>query len=229
MKKEIIYLNFPISILRDAFCDIKKVLHDVVWYAIYKQSRYYGDSIGAAAVFFRIPLVCEETAKTQGEILHILHSGKMPSVSLDKQKLLEFYTQEKSEFEIACLCAFCAIKSIIGSKDYVFTNKALIIARMFGFAKPEDFNDTDHLQELKAKYSQRYHIDRVIKKLELEWGLRKYGNNNRGFYLSFSEKHESLAKICENNKLKNKLSQLADIKRLAKEKAEKELKEQQLK
>lgn len=33
---------------------------------------------------------------------------------------------------IACFCAFCAIKSILGDNVYVKTNKSLIVARMFG-------------------------------------------------------------------------------------------------
>lgn len=40
--------------------------------------------------------------------------------------------QPEKETDIAYFCAFCAIKSILGDKGYIKTNKSLIIARMFG-------------------------------------------------------------------------------------------------
>jgi hypothetical protein len=55
-----------------------------------------------------------------------------PFASVRLKMLWDYYDNPKKETDIAYFCAFCAIKSILGDKGYIKTNKSLIIARMFG-------------------------------------------------------------------------------------------------
>ena len=55
-----------------------------------------------------------------------------PFASVRLKMLWDYYNNPKKEADIAYFCAFCAIKSILGNKEYIKTNKSLVIARMFG-------------------------------------------------------------------------------------------------
>ena len=173
MKKEdIIYINFPISLLKNAFIDIKNTVDIIFGYAVYKHSQTleYGDELAkmkAAAKFFKInfgdiqkTISCAKDLQTNR-----LYDLKTPNVSINSDILWDFYKNKKTEFDIACFCAFCAIKSILGSKEYVKSNKGMVIARMFGDAKqnvkieyPDEFRTlTDAANYILIKYE--YHTN----------------------------------------------------------------------
>ena len=142
-KKEVTYMNFPISFLGDAFIDVAKTINCIFRYAVFKHSENleFGDEkarFKKAAEFFSIKFGDSDRALMLGENLKdgCRYSIKSPNASVNMVILWDFYKNKKSEFNIACFCAFCAIKSILGSKEYVKSNKEMILARMFGETKP---------------------------------------------------------------------------------------------
>lgn len=162
---------------------------------------------------------CLEIAK---EIEKQIPSSE-PFPMISKSLLFEFRDKEKSEFELVQFVAYIAVRSILGQKTFVKTNKKHIVSRIFGYASckclPDDNNP--ELTGLMNKYSQRYHLDKVILSLELNWEVITYSNNVRGMYVSLKNKinMEDLALIVETKKQKNRIELLKQEKKQAKEKA----------
>lgn len=160
-KKNIIYVNFPISLLKDAFKNIKNMIDLIFDYAVYKHSQTleYGDELEKmkdAAKFFEINFgnIKGAISMAKGLQTNNLYDLKAPNASINIAILWDYYNNKKTEFDIACFCAFCAIKSILGSKDYVKTNKGMILVRMFGESKVSNVSFPDEFNNLvdAAKY-----------------------------------------------------------------------------
>lgn len=158
MKKGgIIYINFPISLLKEAFSNIRETVDLIFDYAVYKHSRTleHGDDLArmkAAAKFFNIKFGNIENALSSAKELQTnpIYDLRTPNASININVLWDFYKNKKTESDIACFCAFCAIKSILGSKEYVKTNKAMIISRMFGDSKVTQKSDKQYPTEFKS-------------------------------------------------------------------------------
>ncbi len=146
-----------------------------------------------------------------------------PFPMINKELLLNFRKNDKTEFEIAQFLAYISIRSILGTKSYCRTNKAMIVSRMFGYASknhlPNKMNP--RLQNLYEKYSNRYHIDKVIQNLELNWNIITYSNNIRGLYVANGNKIsiDDLVLIAEKKKKQNRVKALKAEKNQAREKA----------
>ena len=137
MDKKVEYMNFPITILQGAFKDIKGTIASIMSYTTYKHSL--GLKLGnesqrmkEAAHFFSITFGNIERAMQKAKEIHNSVNRGTPFASVRLKMLWDYYNNPKREVDIACFCAFCAIKSILGNKEYIKTNKSLIIARMFG-------------------------------------------------------------------------------------------------
>ena len=303
MENKAEYLNFPISFFTDDFFKIKDTLDNIMDYATgkYAQNLEHGTEEGkvkAAAKFFNISF--GDINKVESEYKRILRNYNLesPNVSLRLSIMWDYYKNDKSEFQIACFRAFCAIKSILGGNETVVTNKDMIIARMFGKSKPEkkqkdmfgnilnkesefttsisearlyinksgyeinsDAIITDAIKSsdlhaekncgwkirkndlskwakknklpmkfisiedttnemLEKKYIKRYHIDKILTDLQLNWGLNLHSAQGmRGFRLSFKKDIEEIAIINEKNKKKTKIELLKERKKKASENA----------
>ena len=98
--------------------------------------------------------------------------GKDALVSLKTDMILDFFVNPKSSEDYELLAAYCGVKSIIGSKAYVGTNKKFIVARMVG-AKDEttlkamlaDPHRNEALSEVYRMFCHRHHADILIDKL----------------------------------------------------------------
>jgi hypothetical protein len=192
--------------------------------------------------FYQIHLAYQSLG-ISGNIQNCLKIGKQiedkipenePMPMISKSLSFEFRDKDKSEFEIIQLCAFIAAKSILGVKSSVKTNKMHIVCRMFGYSSIKQLPPTlpKSINKLFLKYSNRYHIDKVLQQLELNWNLITYSNNIRGMYIAMSNKTsiEQLALIAETKKQKNRIAELKKQKEDAKAKALQQLnKQQQLK
>ncbi|MEZ7496839.1 hypothetical protein QO206_15190 [Leeuwenhoekiella aequorea] len=96
--------------------------------------------------------------------------------------LFTFRDEDKSIDDIFQLCAYIGAKSIIGTKEYIKTNKEHLFARIFGFKKADKASKEEYHKMLYEKYSKRYQFD--ILKVQLEnWGFYTYSYKTRGFYL----------------------------------------------
>lgn len=200
------YVTFPVALLKDAFVDIEKVCKNAVNYAIYSKAKTV-DGMEEALRYYRIinHNCTIENLYEECQILHDSFEGlSSPMVSLNRDTLIQFMNQPKSEFEIAVFCAFCGIRSIIGKKQYVKTNNNFLIARMFGCRSMEEFDKL----EIKPNYWYWYFstdkkmrnnlTDKIIKySLVLDWGLKYYSGRNRGFYISFELQASDLKLLAE--------------------------------
>ena len=153
---------------------------------------------------------------------------KEPMVSCKFDHLENFYKNEKDEYEKIQLVAFLAIKSILGNKPWVKTNKNHIVCRMIGYSSvkelPNKFSENEY--KLFNTYSHRYHIDKLIRKLELNWRLVVYGKNMKGMCIGLKDSItlEKLVFEAEKNREKNRIIDLKNLKRDAELKALNQLK-----
>lgn len=142
---------------------------------------------------------------------------------INKSLVFDFRDNEKSEFDLIQFAAYISVRSIIGIKDHCKTNKPMIISRMFGYKSTKHLPDNMEpiIKELFQKYSNRYHIDKVMMFLESDWNILTYSNNMRGMYISTGKKKtiDSLAVIAESKKRKNKFDKIKQKKNEAKAKA----------
>ena len=141
-------------------------------------------------------------------------SGTEPMAMINVATLFNFRDCFKSEFNIATLCVYAAIKSTIGKdKKYVKSNKEFILNRAF----PTN-------AAMRDKYSTRRRWEYLIKELESNWGVIYYANHTRGFYISLGKLNLlELAKVAEKSKVKNQVDELKAKKEEAKRKALEEI------
>jgi hypothetical protein len=175
------------------------------------------DKMEAAGDQLDISFNDPEYSYENGEDLYNEHYGT-PMTSISFQILFDYYQNEKNEFEIACLLGFAAFRSILQGKPYCKTNKAHIHARMCGYPSIKDL--PAGLPEVEQKYATRYHMDKVIRQLELNWYLKTFSNHTRGIYFGFEKiTLEALAVLNEQAKKKTKEAQLKQAKAAALAKA----------
>lgn len=160
-----------------------------------------------------------------------------PYPSVNKSKLFEYRDENKTEFDLMQFACYIGIRSILGVKSYCRTNKEMILCRAFGYASKKHLPVTMNpdIKELFNKYLKRYHIDKVLQSLQLNWNILIYSHNIRGLYIG-SENLEkkitldSMALLAETQKKKNQIAELKKRKHEATEKALQQLnKGQQLK
>jgi hypothetical protein len=120
---------------------------------------------------------------------------------IGKHTLFHYRDNHKTETELAQLLAYIAIRSIIGEKGFTKTNKPHIICRMFGYKSIKDIESIT-VSDIFKKYSNRYHIDKTLKALELDWHVCVYSNKTRGLFISLSNKIplKKLVEIAEQKK-----------------------------
>ena len=222
-KNETRFMTFPVALLKDAFTDIESVCNNSIDYAIYARAKSVG-GMQDALDFFGVSLSKNGTIKNvyqSGKVLHDSFEGSAsPMVSVNKDILYQFMQQPKTEFEIRVFCAFCAVRSIIGTDPYKKTTNDFVIARMFGYRSAEEFENL----ETKPDYWQRcfstekkirYHLtDKIIfGELEFNWGLKYHSTRSRGFWVSFKLDFEVLVMQAEKRKKKFIDKERSDAKR----------------
>ena len=227
------YVTFPVSLLKDAFTNIKKVCNNAMDYAIYSKAVNYAiyaksetiDEIEEALTFYGLSLSKNGTFENQyksGKVLYDSFEGSAsPMVSVNKDILFQFIQQPKTEFEIGVFCAFCAVRSIIGIDSYKKATNDFLISRMFGYRSVEEFENLETKPDYWQKYFStdgkiRYHLtDKIILgELESNWGLKYYSSRSRGFWVSFKLDLEILVTEAEKRKKKFIDKERSDVKRL---------------
>lgn len=138
-------------------------------------------------------------------LLHAYQPGD-PMPMLKASTLLEFNQQDKTEYDVAELCMYAAIRSSIGKKDYIRTNRLHLVARMFGYAGKNQVPESK--PALYRKYLNRYHFDKVLAALRDNWGIVQYAHHTRGMYLAAGKMSlENLALKAESSKQAYKAKQ----------------------
>lgn len=130
MDKKAEYMNFPITILQEAFKNIRETVDNIMDYATYKHSLglEFGNEnqrMKEAAHFFNIKFGNIERAIQKAKKIHNSVKKGTPFASVRLKMLWDYYNNPKKEADIAYFCAFCAIKSILGKKNTSRQIKAL--------------------------------------------------------------------------------------------------------
>lgn len=211
------YLNVPVPMLKDLHSNSKRFFDDAFDVGLYlysktltgSEEKRYKDSLhffGITQRNFKNGIV---TAK---QFLNRI-PDKYPTIGIEKDMLFDYYKNDKSDFDIICLSAFLGIRSILGKKPYDKTNKSLIHARMFGYNTAKEL--PVELTPLQEKYKIRWHMDKLLEELQINWHLKVLWNHNRGFYLSFDLSFDEMAAIIEKDKQIFKIQQLKELKKKA--------------
>jgi hypothetical protein len=219
------YLNIPVMMLKELYTDSKKFYNDVFDVGIYlysktlkgSEEKRYKDALKFLGITQGYVTVAIKNANNLLSKMPV----KYPVTGIDREMLFDYYKNEKSDFDIACLGAFLGIKSIIGTKPFCKTNKAFIHFRMFGYASAKEV--PVKLTSIEEKYRIRWHMDKVLLELQTNWYLKLYSNHQRGMYISFDLSLGELALKSEKSKQLTKIKQFKDMKRKAIENAKAQL------
>jgi len=205
------YFNFPVKVLEGIFDDKQKVLSDALDYFLYSHSLKLEldatkiDLFKSSAKYFNVNLGNVSQSFKRGKELFDSIPADSPKVGLNTSIYWDFYKNHKSDFEIACLTAFLAIKSIIGTKPYCKMNNAYLWARMSGNSKA--MKEVSELSDDVKRYANEYQTVKIKNALREDWNLVTYSRYTRGFYVSFTLKLPELIMEAEKRRKSTKESQ----------------------
>lgn len=189
------YLNFPIQLLVGFVAEPKKVLNEIIDYAIYQNSLKleFGNELQKtkeSASFYNMTLASAKNTLDNGKILYTSIPENSPKVGLSISMFWDFYKNDKTEFDKVCLLGFLAIKSILGNKSYCKVTNSYLWARMDG--KTNTIVEVSELSNEVRKYANRYQTENIKNELILNWHLIYYSRYTRGFYVSLKMSFEDL-------------------------------------
>lgn len=207
------YLLFPIELLQES--EIKKVCDKALDYGIYRKAL---DFIVEGEIKV-MPKHIEQSLKyfglSGGNLPNMVNKGKVlfdtfnhnnPMVSISKEILMQFYKEDKTDFEVLTFRAYCAIRSILTTKPYAKATNDYLMARMYGFRSVANFEQSE------SHVLPRYQLDKIKLELQKDWYLIYYSRQTRGFYLSFSISLEKLIYHAELNRESYKAKTLKQAK-----------------
>lgn len=209
------YLNIPVPMLKDLHINSKKFFKEAFVVGTYSYSKTLKGSeekcYRDAIEFFRFKQ--EDVSFLIINAKQVLNRmpAKYPTVGIEKKILIDYYKNDKDDSDIMCLAAFLGIKSIIGKKLYCKTNKGLIHARMFGYSNVKEL--PKQLTPLQLKYQIRWHMDKVLLKLQMNWFLKLISDHHRGMYISFNMSLEQLTIAIESLKAQKSVQRFKEMKR----------------
>lgn len=211
------YLNFPVPLIWGLFHNKDHFFYNILAVGPYyimdrfegSEKERYSLAMNFLGVSFHNYLQMKDRAFG---LLHELHPH-LPITGIDRDMLFDYGQNQKTEFEIACLGAFLGIKSILGTKPYCKTNKALIHARMFGYASVKEL--PQELRPIEKKYQSRWFMDAVLIELQMNWSVKIVSNHKRGMLISFDLDFKDLALVQINSEKQNKIQQFKEMKRNA--------------
>ncbi|MCA0229825.1 MAG: hypothetical protein LCH91_05135 [Bacteroidetes bacterium] len=209
------FFTFPVELLRGAFTNIAGVCSDAFAYAVYVRCKTYGETPLRGVLYFRIAYDATEAKGVYVRGRELYDSFTRPVlVSVNKAIVFNFMGNPKTDFEIAVFCAFCGLRSIIGTKPYVKTNNGLLLARMFGYASVKEFEalkekHSYYLDNFSTAQKIRYQLTKKIirNELVLTWGLKYYSSQSKGFYASFKLGLDALVLYAKKSRKSTKLKQ----------------------
>lgn len=175
--------------------------------------------------YFNIKLVGLDIEAEYKAIRTIKLEGQ-PLCMVKRDLIWEYYNGKKSERQMAQFAAFAALKSILGKRKCIITNKNHIVARMFGYSSIKSLDDPfETIHPLYPKYSKRYNIDKLLEELEFSWNLKTMSAPGlHGFYVSFTMDYEQLALLAVKRMKKTKRDELHEMKQKARMSAKRQLK-----
>lgn len=219
------YLNFPIFLIEDLMIDKDRALKNILYCGIYSHSLKFdkGDDYEkflSSAKYYNTLLGGDKRAKQKkfetGRDLYNKYIS-YPITGLNIEIFWDYYKNDKTEFEVICLVAYLALKSIIGRKPYCKVTNGYLWARMCGFRHSID--DVNQLLPHIKKYANEYQTVKIKKTLRDDWGMRTYSRYTRGFYISFTIELDSLVFEAEKRRKITKEKQYRELEKIAIQKA----------
>ena len=211
------FFNAPIQLLNGFMEDSKSCLDNIFDYAVYyhaENTLFQGEistRLKASCNYFGVKPGSYENLSKNGSALVNSLPVNSPKFGISKDIFFDFYKNDKSQFEKACLLAFLALKSIIGSKPYAKITNGFLWARMDG--KPESVTTETELSSAILSYSNEYQTGKIKKHLRDSWGLVYYGRYTRGCFYSFTLSFDDLVFQAEKRR-KSNIDKLHKVKEL---------------
>ncbi len=229
------YATVPITLLKNIHKDQGGTIRQMFDYAVYDrmikefsdmdEDDLTTDEIVYSLNYFHLNSNRLESRLQDGKELYYKYKPD-PNASISIELLLKFQ-EEKTEFELVVFSFYVAIRSMIGTKAYYKGTDDNWVLRAFGYSSKEDFEKkvtTSQNRDLIAKYSMRYHKDKIKKVLQNDWFLIYYSNHVRGYYASFKMDFKSLVNIAEDKRDLSKQKELlrkAEVQQVLAERANK--------
>lgn len=190
------YFTFPVAYLAEAFSDFNAMGQNIVDYSLYAMSEKYQGTIDQrmeqAANYLNVKMGNRARTIDKGGHLYRSVADRSPMASIKTSLLWDYMNNDKTDFEIACFVAYCALKSILGRQPYKKITNEFLLARMAGQAKTGgDLPDTI------KRYASRYQLDRIKEELRLNWGIVIYARYTRGFWVAVSKDTDSPTQLVQ--------------------------------
>ena len=206
------FFNFPIMMMQgvlEGWKDKKEFLKDLLYYHIQSHAEKLEDLneyeetseqlFRRSAEYWNVTMEGSVSSRLQRAVSLIEDfGGARVFVGISTDVFWNFYNNEKTQFEWECLAAFLALKSILGNKTFCKSNNALLYARMSGYESAD----------VNSITLSRFHRDKIILKLELEWNLKYYSRYTKGFYFGFDTTLQDLIFFAEDRRESFKAKEL---------------------
>lgn len=179
MKTDRIF-NFSISFLPDLYGNTQHAISSIVCCAIVYRMKEKGESFEEACDYFGISVNSNFFERTVGQPPFDNLAKSRGGIS--HKTAFEFKDKRKTSREKLTLCAFQAIKSIVGAKPYARTTRRQILSRMSGSDKNTD-DISSYVSNLSGARGRR-RFDTLLDSLSL-YGVETYTPQGcHGFYIS---------------------------------------------
>ena len=207
------FFNFPIMMMQgvlEGWKEKDEFLRDILYFHIENHAQKIEDlneyeetevqRFKRSAEFWGVKMSgnIERSYERGAELLEEFEKSKV-FVGISTDVFWNFYQNEKTQFEWECLAAFLALKSILGNKTFCKTNNALLFARMSG---------NESVKDLHSLTLSRFHRDKIILKLEIEWNLKYYSRYTKGFYFGIDTTLQDLIFFAEDRRESFKAKEL---------------------
>jgi len=199
------YFNFPIQLLEGFMKnDIQKALKNILDYVAYEDTlkQYETGDLEKIIIWSqKHALTIRGHQQTFDNGLELYNSlpYNSPRAGIKLSIWLDYFNNDKTEFEKISLLAFLAIKSILGrQKSYCKTTNLYLWARMDG--KVNAVKNKSDLSSEVRKYANEYQTKKIKSTLINNWGLVTYSRYFRGFYISYKLTLEKLIMEAEKGR-----------------------------
>ena len=207
------FFNFPIMMMQgvlEGWKEKDEFLKDILYFHIANHAQNLEDlneyeetevqRFKRSAKFWGVKMSgnIERSYERGAELLEEFETAKV-FVGINSEIFWNFYQNDKTQFEWECLAAFLALKSILGKKTFCKSNNALLYARMSG---------NESVKDLHSLSFSRFHRDKIILKLELEWNVKYYSRYTKGFYFGIDTTLQDLIFYAEDKRESFKANEL---------------------
>ena len=187
------YFNFPLVLLQD-FLDGDNHIEcfdNILKYAIFEHTKKYGQQLSIeqqmekAEIYFNIKInvPVKNYYYECKKVFYQFYGEPQPMAGINKDVLLDFYKNDKKEWDKFQLLGFLATKSIVGNAPYKKATKLYVLSRMAG--KSKAVKDVNELLLVFQDLNKEYRFKKLMNLLADNWGMKYYSKKMRGFYISY--------------------------------------------